>query len=239
MITTAQQTEIREFLLSKNLPIDLLMEIQDHFESQIQDHLRITDIDFEQAFSKVKQTWFAELRIFKYNIQFDLNDTTYLEKRIKKEKQTNVLKKSFAAAFGFTMLLGLATYLLSPEYFHYFFIGFILTAILFPIIHYLFNLKLFKLIKKYDNYKLTWSQDYTKLSLVLAGAFSSFLYNISAHTRSVYSAFETFKFDLALVNVVLITFLFWLNAYCYYTQKDYLKQISKVQSFLKYLKASS
>lgn len=237
-MTEIQRTEIRNYLLSKNLPIDLLMEIQDHFESQINDDLRENKIDFEHAYEKVKQTWFAELRFSKYNIQFDLNDRTYFEKKIKAVQQKEIFKKSFVAALGFLLILGVTAYILSEKYFHYFFIGFLLFSMLFPVFSYYKRLKLFKLIKKYDNYKLTWSQDYASLSVVLVGASSSFLYQIFEHTQSIYSAFHAFNFDFNLVSLILISFMFWLNSYCYYAQQDYLKQIAKVQSFLKYLKPS-
>jgi hypothetical protein len=37
MITEPQLTEIRNYLLSKKLPIDILIEVNDHFVSQILD----------------------------------------------------------------------------------------------------------------------------------------------------------------------------------------------------------
>jgi hypothetical protein len=37
MITEPQLTEIRNYLLSKKLPIDILIEVNDHFISQILD----------------------------------------------------------------------------------------------------------------------------------------------------------------------------------------------------------
>ena len=37
MFTDSQLTEIRNYLLSKNLPIDILIEVNDHFISQISD----------------------------------------------------------------------------------------------------------------------------------------------------------------------------------------------------------
>ena len=82
MITVQQQNEIRDYLLSKNLPIDILMEVQDHFLSQI-DELQKGNMSFEEAFKTVKNSWFTELRFSKYKIQFDLNDRTYFEKKIK------------------------------------------------------------------------------------------------------------------------------------------------------------
>lgn len=238
MITEIQRAEIRNYLLSKKLPIDLLIEIQDHFESQINDDIIENEIDFGQAFENVKQTWFSELRFSKYNIQFDLNDRTYFEKRIKAVQQKVLLKKSFLTVLSFLIILGLSTYLLSEKTFHYFFLGLVVFSILFPVFNYYRRFNLFKLMKKYDNYQLTWSQEYTRLSIFFAGLGSSFLYNIAGHTHSIYTAFHKIYFDLSSVSLCLLIFLFWLNCYCYYTQEDFLKQIKKVQPYLKYLKPS-
>jgi len=52
-MTSEQQSQIREYLLSRNLPIDLLMEVQDHFMTQIAE-LQKQELTFEQAFKKTK-----------------------------------------------------------------------------------------------------------------------------------------------------------------------------------------
>jgi hypothetical protein len=54
MITETQLTEIRNYLLSKKLPIDILIEVNDHFISQIQ-ICRDENLSFEEAFEKVKK----------------------------------------------------------------------------------------------------------------------------------------------------------------------------------------
>jgi hypothetical protein len=57
MITETQLTEIRNYLLSKKLPIDILIEVNDHFISQILDLQREENLSFEEAFEKVKESW--------------------------------------------------------------------------------------------------------------------------------------------------------------------------------------
>ena len=61
MITEPQLTEIRNYLLSKKLPIDILIEVNDHFISQILDIQREENLGFEEAFEKVKENWKEEL----------------------------------------------------------------------------------------------------------------------------------------------------------------------------------
>ena len=46
MITKEQNTEITKFLLSKKLPIDLLLEVKDHFISQILDLEKEENLSF-------------------------------------------------------------------------------------------------------------------------------------------------------------------------------------------------
>ena len=62
MFTDSQLTEIRNYLLSKKLPIDILIEVNDHFISQISDLQREENLGFEEAFEKTKLTWDKELK---------------------------------------------------------------------------------------------------------------------------------------------------------------------------------
>jgi hypothetical protein len=52
MITEPQLTEIRNYLLAKKLPIDILIEVNDHFVSQILDLQKEENLGFEEAFEK-------------------------------------------------------------------------------------------------------------------------------------------------------------------------------------------
>ena len=47
MFTETQLSEIRNYLLAKKLPIDILIEINDHFVSQILDLQREKKLSFE------------------------------------------------------------------------------------------------------------------------------------------------------------------------------------------------
>ena len=150
MITVQQQNEIRDYLLSKNLPIDLFLEVQDHFLSQI-DELQKGNMSFEEAFKTVKNSWFTELRFSKYKIQFDLNDRTYFEKKIKEELQIGILKKSFAVTFMLAIFVIISAQILSADYFNYVFLTMLMLVIATPLFQYFKNKKVFKLAKNYDN----------------------------------------------------------------------------------------
>lgn len=229
--------KIRAYLLSKNLPIDLLVEVQDHLLSQI-DELQKGNMNFVEAFKTVKNSWFTELRFSKYKIQFDLNDRTYFEKKIKEELQIGILKKSFAVTFMLAIFVIISAQILSADYFNYVFLTMLMLVIATPLFQYFKNKKVFKLAKNYDNYKLTLSQDATTISLITLGSTSTVFYNIFIHTDDIYETIKYWQLDLGLVTLILIVFLVMLNAYCFFAQRDYLEQMKKVQPYLKYLKPS-
>ena len=60
-MTEHQLPEIRNYLLAKKLPIDILIEVNDHFVSQILDIQREENLGFDEAFEKVKENWKEEL----------------------------------------------------------------------------------------------------------------------------------------------------------------------------------
>ena len=74
-MTESQLTEIRNYLLSKKLPIDILIEVNDHFVSQISDLQREENLSFEEAFEKTKENWKEELTL-SWNGSIDLLDTS-------------------------------------------------------------------------------------------------------------------------------------------------------------------
>lgn len=92
MITPEQNKEIISFLFSKNLSLDLLVEIEDHFKEQI-----LSKIDdgkpFEEAFAETKLMWKEDLllqkRIFIGRIPKIESDSL---KQINREKHLETLK---------------------------------------------------------------------------------------------------------------------------------------------------
>ena len=58
----SQLTQIRNYLLEKKLPIDILLEVQDHFVTQILDLQREENLSFEEALKAVKKEWHDELK---------------------------------------------------------------------------------------------------------------------------------------------------------------------------------
>lgn len=90
MITTEQNKEISKYLISKNLPIDLVLEIKDHMMEQIEN---MEDLCFEEAFEKVKLSWKEELKMV-YNYRIPSKKITVFHKRILNKIDLEILKKA-------------------------------------------------------------------------------------------------------------------------------------------------
>ena len=81
MITEPQLTEIRNYLHAKKLPIDILIEVNDHFVTQILDLQREENLSFDEAFEKTKLSWDKELKPH-YHGDWDLEDKSKLLRTI-------------------------------------------------------------------------------------------------------------------------------------------------------------
>jgi len=237
MINEIETRKIRNYLLSKNLPIDILIEVEDHFITQI---LEIGDPDFENAFYKVKILWEKELSFPKYNIQFDLNDATFFVRKITGNLLKETLKSSFLQSIGiFTLVLSFAL-VLSENAFGYFSLICLVIVYLSPIFIYFKNMKDFLLARQYDNYTLTYYQNHILVVAAGGGVFSQVLFNYrSGISQYIYSTMKVnFSWEGFWSIFGFLVFIFWA-VFNVISQKKYLAQIKVVKPYLKYLRASS
>ena len=90
MITPEQNKEITRYLVAKNLPIDLVLEVKDHMIEQIES---MENLCFEEAFEQVKISWKVE---FIYKFSFSrLKMLTNYEISIQKENYSKIFLKTF------------------------------------------------------------------------------------------------------------------------------------------------
>jgi|GEM_PF-1338710 len=100
MLSQSEQNKIRNYLFSKNLPFDLLLEVEDHFQEQIE-NLMQKEMSFEEAFPEVKLLWKKDLKeTYPWHV---LNRTengkiTLLERRTKMEIEVKLLQIAFLVA---------------------------------------------------------------------------------------------------------------------------------------------
>ena len=84
MLNNSQLTEIRNFLASKKLQVNLFLEVEDHFVSQISQLMKDKNIGFQEAFLQTKILWIGELRMVRASI-FSFQKVTVFEKKMVKK----------------------------------------------------------------------------------------------------------------------------------------------------------
>jgi len=113
MMMVEYEKEIREYLLSKKLPLDILVELEDHFVMQISELMNKKSISFLEAFIQVKLNWRYELEMVKADV-FSFRKITRIEKKMLQTR----FKKIVYSSLLFSMLLGLSIPI-SEELFFY------------------------------------------------------------------------------------------------------------------------
>ena len=229
MITPEQNKTITTYLLSKNLPIDLVLEIKDHMIEQIENKENLT---FEEAFEKVKESWKEELKmVYTFRLGFIHRITQF---------QNNIggkINKNF-------FLISL--YLMSI----FVFITFILARI---------NIKIFEIVMLYTyysciaitllvfilNFKILKSTFFVTLpkiniyqkgsGILISGSTQILLFNILLFDKIkyFYSTYMLFNLEFSLRNFAetFINYLYlwmWIFGLLYFL--SYKKSIKELQN---------
>ena len=234
MLSESQLTEIRNYLLSKKLPIDILIEVNDHFVSQISDLQREENLSFEEAFERTKLSWDKELKPY-YHGDWDLEDKSKLLRTINRNNFYSLAKKSFLYTVPIILALVFLSLIQNFEIYKYIFVLIIGVIISIPLINYFRNREDLNLPKKYTKYILISIQEYTMLSIggiyfyfkfLLEGFYVAKMFKDFIYLQN----FENFIFGLFITFTLLsVSFL------SIFSQKIYLTKIEKVKPFLKYL----
>ncbi|SEM20985.1 hypothetical protein SAMN05421856_101749 [Chryseobacterium taichungense] len=116
MITFFQEREIGKYLLSKKISGKLLTEIKDHMISQISEIQKNKNLDFENAFEKVKIYWSADLSMVKKN-PFSKQKITRIAYEIDKMNNKSILLKSISIAFLFICIEIILAFALNKEWY--------------------------------------------------------------------------------------------------------------------------
>ncbi|MFN1217002.1 hypothetical protein ACKW6Q_08455 [Chryseobacterium kwangjuense] len=95
MISTLQENEIVQYLVSKKLDQKLMAEIKDHFMLQIMDLMEEDNISFQDAFLQTKMNWKYELEMVKADIL-----SAVMISRIEK----NILQDRFRKMMGYAVM---------------------------------------------------------------------------------------------------------------------------------------
>ncbi|MDM1554174.1 MULTISPECIES: hypothetical protein [Chryseobacterium] len=106
-MNTMQESKVTDYLVSKKLSLDIQIEIKDHIMNQITDLQKEEHLSFEEAFSRVKESWKNEFAATSYWMFFR-EPIPLIAKKVIREKYNSLLKKSFLIGllfFGINILL--------------------------------------------------------------------------------------------------------------------------------------
>ena len=233
MITEQQESEIRNYLLSKKLPIDILIEVNDHFISQITDLQRKENLSFEEAFEKTKENWKEE---FKTTVPFyvlaskDKGAITNFEKKIRKIENYNVLKISLVISFFHLSLFFILSNFYDVKNLRTYFFIFIIFPVLTIIYNYIFNSFAYK--EKFK--EIRFSVYHWRIFLIFSLGYFGLEY-IKPFDEVISNIYQN-KLDFETITklIVFIILVIGFN-YTGVAQFKFAKTMKKVKPFLKYL----
>ncbi len=231
MITALENKEIHKFLNSRNLPLDLKLEILDHVTEQIIYKMDFEAKDFTTAFSEIIETWREDLQLSKPFYK------AFGKSKILKEtvlrSNLAILKKTF---FYFGIYFSITLILLSlNNYFAYYFVfcSFILMIGIY-FYNLIFDCKTYIPSSKNKELFISYLQSGSKLfgfaSFFLLFKLYNFDYRISDYFERInsinFSNFFNYKIYLYIISYNLL-FLLWVFGFLHYLQ--YKKAFKKLK----------
>ncbi|MFC6269312.1 hypothetical protein [Frigoriflavimonas asaccharolytica] len=230
-----QKSEITQYLLAKKLPIDILIEVQDHFISQILDLQKEQSYSFEKSFESVKESWRKELTLSWKGETSLMDSTDFMRKMSKQIVRSNILESMKILVPYVLVIIFLANFA-NKTIFQIVFIVLISLPILYCIINYIKNYQDFRLPKNNPAHILTLHQDGIMWFVITLSPFINIFRYIFDDSVSLQNMLVYNFNGMETLNIVLgflfLVFLFSGLAYSVICQKNYLKQVGKVKIFL-------
>ena len=238
-MTETQLTEIRNYLLSKKLPIDILIEVNDHFVSQINDLQREENLSYEDAFEKTKESWKDELKI---EFSFFGDNESKIIKRIKKKQNIEFLTKTLKIYLPFLISSFLLANFSNINIFKIFNTSIFIAVLVIPIIIQFYYFKDFQLAKNYKKNQLNTMQSinsFGSIAIMYIFLFSKdllkkseqFFYIISGNYRRILDIDQR---NATLLCVMIYLIIFWF-IFLILKQISFIKKVKEVKPFLKQL----
>lgn len=235
MMNEIQLTEIRNHLLTKKLPIDILIEVQDHFVTQILDLQREENLSFEDALKMVKKQWHDELKPY-WKGGMNLEDVSDFMRKMRWQIEKSNILEGLKLSIPVVMLIFLAAFFMNGKVFGFFVVILLTVIVGIALYQYIKNFKEFQLAKKYNNHVLTLHQHSIIIFIILISPMMNIVSSATRHSENFQKLF-TFRdsfweslFVFLSISLVVISVFYSISA-----QKNYLRQIEKVKPFLKYL----
>ena len=238
MLNETQITEIRNYLIDKKLSVDILMEVQDHFVSQIQNLMHEENLNFEDAFGRTLQTWKTDFKEY-WDDSWEQEEKGYFMRNIARQIWVSTIKNTVLYSMLTCIFIGVIANVFSNSFFRFFIIYLMVFATLFPGVYYFIQFKKFKLLKNYDNYILSLYQMPLVIFLGMLGLLITYIPKTSERSDLLYNflRFETgwlnLEFALGISFIIISGIFFFLSG------KEYVKRIEKIKPFLRYLQLNS
>ena len=234
MISAEQKLEIEKYLISKKLPIDILLEVKDHIISQVEEIKKDENLEFHLAFDSVKNAWQDELEM-KSNHFLNIKAPNFVY-RIMVESDKKVLKKSLCIVLIIQLLMAIFILKISnKEQFNWFYLIINLSLFIIPISIFVFN---FRNLNFFKIKKGTLQYSIYQRNLTAYIAFITFLnstiFDSSKSSERIFNLFH--GQDLSSKNSwILFVLIFIMQTMIVFTNINLFQHSKTVNHIRKYI----
>lgn len=222
-MTPEQLSEIRQYLLSRRLSLDVLLEVEDHFVTQVGEMMKAQDLSFAEAFSRTKSAWLKDLKMT-YNVFYSADDISPLMIKYQKQAMWNILRKVFPLT-----ILAIVFYMVTLYYFNaivWFQIELVVMMCI-TFIMWMKNRKALKIKKQYKVKPLTVYDGLVVHSFSYLGALlvlRAYFFNDSLGLTD----YSTGQF---LMSILVGGYFNYLCLQTMFVQHYYVKELRKIQRY--------
>lgn len=234
MISSTEQTQIRDYLIYKKLPIDILLEVQDHFENQIESLERENNISFQEAFLLAKMSWEKDFKLVRKSL-FSFSRVPRIVKETQKEVTSKLIIKSSIITFALLFFQLITARFMAHEYYLLINVLIYLMAGLL-----ILEMTLVYIFSKIDK-KRTRAEQYFNNQLLqififyiilgIFGAFTKFPTNSFKVIYDFVNGVYQFSADYFFAAVVSMLFTRGVTFYLFFMLNDRAKSIKKIKKF--------
>lgn len=238
MISQEQKLQIEQYLISKKLPLDILLEVKDHMISQIEDYMQEYKVDFQTALPTIERSWKENFIPVKYWLFYGSEKIPKIAKSIMKQKFHVMLFNS--------LLLGILFFVLSfwmialsknLQSFKIYFVSSHAIFLLAAILLYISNLKLKSYFRKDFKYKgqvnFTLYQKNFMLLIICFFGMSQIILNGGEHLYRFFNREESSSIITLLLLSAYRLFLYTFAIFGIFNFIEHKKTVKKLQINLK------
>lgn len=233
MITSEQKVSLTEFLSTKNLPLDLWVEVLDHISEQVDYKMLFENKDFNTAFSETKISWQDDLKMNRH-FAWEKSRTKIYRETVWNSNIEVGKKSLFYFTFYFIISIGLMLY--NKTIASSFVFTIYCFAVIVFLVYFIFNYKIIRTVagnrmKKDISYMQGATQLFQMSSIFII---TMVLFNFESRFDKYYNFISGLKSNFHLTQVGVGSFiifnlfaLVWIYGFLYFQQ--YKKSIKYLQ----------